>query len=56
MSERITREKDIELENIIGNLMIQTTLIAYIGNYVTITTGSRKMGKRSVFVHYVAKC
>jgi hypothetical protein len=36
MSERITREKDIDLGNLIGNLMIQTTVIAYIGNNVSI--------------------
>ena len=55
MSERITRERDIELENIIGNLMIQTTLMAYIGNNVTITIPPGKMRTRSVFIHYVAK-
>lgn len=55
MSERIAREKDIELENIIGNLMIQTTLIAYIGNNVSVIPPG-KMRTRSVFVHYAAKC
>ena len=37
MSEGITREQDIELENNIGNLMPLASLITYIGNKITIT-------------------
>jgi hypothetical protein len=37
MSEGITREQDIELENNIGNLMLLASLITYIRNKITIT-------------------
>jgi hypothetical protein len=37
MSEGITREQNIELENNIGNLILLASLVTYIGNKITIT-------------------